>query len=36
VEPFEAANLLYLLAELAGMEAKIEPPEDWVDRVPQT
>jgi hypothetical protein len=26
--------LLYLLAEHAGMEAKIEPPDDWVDPAP--
>lgn len=26
-------HLLYLLAEHAGIEARIEPPEDWVDPV---
>jgi hypothetical protein len=25
------SHLLYLLAEHAGIEARIEPPEDWVD-----
>jgi restriction system protein len=28
------ANLLYLLREHAGIEAKIEPPESWVDPEP--
>ena len=28
-------NLLYLLSEYAGIEARIEPPEDWVDPVEQ-
>jgi restriction system protein len=36
LELLDGANLLYLLAEHAGMEAKIEPPEDWVDPIPQT
>jgi restriction system protein len=35
LELLDGANLLYLLAEHAGMEAKIEPPDDWVDPVPQ-
>lgn len=35
MELLDGANLLYLLAEHAGMEAKIEPPDDWVDPVPQ-
>ena len=28
------SNLLYLLSEHASIEARIEPPEDWVDPVP--
>lgn len=35
LELLDGANLLYLLAEHAGMEAKIEPPEDWVDPIAQ-
>ena len=31
LELLDGTNLLYLLKEHAGMEAKIEPPEDWVD-----
>lgn len=31
IELISGANLLYLLHEHAGVEAKIEPPEDWVD-----
>jgi restriction system protein len=31
IELISGANLLYLLREHAGVEAKIEPPEDWVD-----
>lgn len=31
LELLDGSNLLYLLAEHAGIEAKIEPPEDWVD-----
>ncbi|HWC14122.1 MAG TPA: restriction endonuclease [Actinomycetota bacterium] len=35
MELLDGANLLFLLAEHAGFEAKIEPPEDWVDPVLQ-
>jgi restriction system protein len=31
IELIDGANLLYLLAEHAGVEAKIVPPEDWKD-----
>jgi len=31
IELISGANLLYLLSEHAGIEAKIEPPEDWLD-----
>lgn len=31
LELLSGSNLLYLLVENAGMEAKIEPPEDWTD-----
>ncbi len=31
LELLDGNNLLYLLSEHAGVEAKIEPPEDWVD-----
>jgi restriction system protein len=31
IELISGANLLYLLREHAGVDAKIEPPEDWVD-----
>jgi restriction system protein len=31
IELISGANLLYLLREHAGVEAKIEPPDDWVD-----
>ncbi|MCW3048004.1 MAG: restriction endonuclease [Solirubrobacterales bacterium] len=31
LELLSGSNLLYLLEEHAGMEAKIEPPDDWVD-----
>jgi restriction system protein len=31
LELLDGNNLLYLLSEHAGIEAKIEPPEDWVD-----
>lgn len=31
LELLSGSNLLYLLAEHAGIEAKIEPPDDWVD-----
>jgi restriction system protein len=30
IELISGPNLLYLLREHAGIEAKIEPPEDWV------
>jgi restriction system protein len=31
LELLDGANLLYLLSEHAGIEARIEPPVDWVD-----
>ena len=31
IELISGANLLYLLREHAGVDAKIEPPDDWVD-----
>ena len=31
IELISGSNLLYLLREHAGVDAKIEPPEDWVD-----
>jgi restriction system protein len=31
LELLDGSNLLYLLATEAGVEARIEPPEDWVD-----
>lgn len=31
LELLSGTHLLYLLAEHAGLEARIEPPEDWVD-----
>ena len=34
LELIDGGNLLYLLQEHAGIEAKIEAPEDWVDPVP--
>jgi restriction system protein len=33
LELLDGANLLYLLANHAGIEAKIVPPDDWVDPV---
>jgi restriction system protein len=33
IELLDGGNLLYLLEEHAGIQAKIEPPEDWVDPV---
>lgn len=36
LELLSGTNLLYLLAEHAGIEAKIEPPENWKDPVPDT
>jgi restriction system protein len=35
LELLSGSNLLYLLSEHAGIEARIEPPEDWVDPVEQ-
>ena len=34
LELIDGANLLYLLHEHAGLTAKIEPPDDWVDPAP--
>jgi hypothetical protein len=31
LELLSGTHLLYLLAEHAGIEARIEPPDDWVD-----
>src|SRR5215203_2973368 len=31
IELLGGSHLLYLLSEHAGLEARIEPPEDWVD-----
>jgi restriction system protein len=31
LELLDGSNLLFLLVEHAGIEARIEPPEDWVD-----
>lgn len=31
LELIDGGNLLYLLHEHAGVEAKIEPPDDWKD-----
>lgn len=36
LELLDGANLLYLLSEHAGIEAKIEVPEAWVDPVPDS
>jgi restriction system protein len=36
LELLDGGNLLYLLAEHAGVEAKIEPPENWKDPVPDS
>ena len=33
LELLSGSHLLFLLAEHAGLEARIEPPEDWVDPV---
>ena len=35
LELIDGANLLYLLHEHAEIDAKIEPPEDWVDPAPE-
>ena len=34
LELLSGANLLYLMQEHAGIEARIEPPEEWVDPDP--
>jgi restriction system protein len=34
IELLSGSNLLYLLAEHAGIEAKIVPPDDWKDPTP--
>jgi len=34
LELLDGANLLFLLQEHAGIEAKIEPPDDWIDPEP--
>jgi restriction system protein len=31
LELIDGSNLLFLLSEHTGMEAKIQPPEDWID-----
>ena len=36
IELFDGANLLYLLETHAGIEARIEPPDDWQDPVPDS
>jgi restriction system protein len=33
IELLSGTHLLYLLAEHAGIEARIEPPEDWTDPI---
>ena len=33
LELLDGANLLYLLKEHAAIDARIEPPEDWVDPI---
>jgi hypothetical protein len=33
IELLDGSNLLYLLSEHAGIEAKIVPPDDWKDPV---
>lgn len=35
LELLDGGNLLYLLREHSGIEAKIEPPEDWIDPSPE-
>lgn len=35
IELLDGGNLLFLLREHTGIEAKIEPPEDWVDPSPE-
>ncbi|MSQ29293.1 MAG: hypothetical protein EXR68_02250 [Dehalococcoidia bacterium] len=34
IELLDGSNLLFLLAEHTGLEAKIEIPEDWVEPLP--
>ena len=36
LELLSGSNLLYLLAQNAGIEAKIEVPEDWKDPSPDS
>lgn len=36
LELLGGSHLLFSLAENAGIEARIEPPEDWVDPIPDT
>jgi restriction system protein len=36
IELFEGANLLYLLETHAGIKARIEPPDDWQDPLPNS
>jgi len=36
IELFDGANLLYLLEIHAGIKARIEPPDDWQDPVPDS
>ena len=36
MELLSGSNLLYLLAEHAGLEAKIVVPDDWTDPIPDT
>ncbi|WP_085097356.1 restriction endonuclease [Mycobacterium paraense] len=36
IELFDGANLLYLLETHAGIKARIEPPDDWQDPVPDS
>jgi restriction system protein len=36
LELLHGSNLLFLLAEHAGIEAKIQPPEDWKDPTPDS
>jgi len=36
IELLDGANLLYLLEEHLGITARIEPPDDWQDPVPDS
>jgi HJR/Mrr/RecB family endonuclease len=36
IELFDGSNLLYLLETHAGIKARIEPPDDWQDPVPDS